>query len=75
MNLRRNLKQTRGRIQGKHIEKRIRLQDLKNYKECFVTGTAAEVTPVNQIGDYKFTPGLICKNLIENYTILTKNQV
>ena len=57
------------------IEKRIRLQDLKNYQECFVTGTAAEVTPVNQIGDYKFTPGLICKNLIENYTILTKNQV
>ena len=57
------------------IEKRIRLQDLKNYQECFVTGTAAEVTPVNQIGDYKFTPGLICKNLIENYTILTKNQI
>ncbi len=57
------------------IEKRIRLQDLKNYQECFVTGTAAEVTPVNQIGDYKFTPGLICKNLIENYTVLTKNQI
>ena len=57
------------------IEKRIRLEDLKNYQECFVTGTAAEVTPVNQIGDYKFTPGLICKNLIENYTILTKNQI
>ena len=57
------------------IEKRIKLQDLKNYQECFVTGTGAEVTPVNQIGDYKFTPGLICKNLIENYTILTKNQV
>ena len=57
------------------IEKRIRLQDLKNYQECFVTGTAAEVTPVNQIGDYKFTPGLICKNLIENYTLLTKNQI
>ena len=57
------------------IEKRIKLQDLKNYQECFVTGTAAEVTPVNQIGDYKFTPGLICKNLIENYTVLTKNQI
>ena len=57
------------------IEKRISLQDLKNYQECFVTGTAAEVTPVNQIGDYKFIPGLICKKLIENYSILTKNQV
>ena len=30
-------------------EKRIVLEDLKNYDECFVTGTAAEVTPVNKI--------------------------
>ena len=57
----------------KVLEKRISLQDLKNYQECFVTGTAAEVTPVNQIGDFKFIPGLICKNLIEKYSELTKN--
>ena len=53
------------------LEKRIKLEDLKNYQECFVTGTAAEVTPVNQIGDYKFTPGIMCKSLIEKYSILT----
>jgi len=53
------------------LEKRIKLEDLNNYQECFVTGTAAEVTPVNQIGDYKFTPGIMCKSLIEKYSILT----
>ncbi len=53
------------------LEKRIKLEDLKQYNECFVTGTAAEVTPVNQIGEYKFNPGLLCKNFIEKYSLLT----
>ena len=53
------------------LEKRIKIEDLNNYKECFVTGTAAEVTPVNQIAEYKFTPDIISKNLIEQYSILT----
>ncbi len=57
------------------LEKRIKLEDLNNYQECFVTGTAAEVTPVNQIGDYKFTPGIMCKSLIEKYSLLTNGQV
>ena len=34
---------TIAREQGiKVLEKRIRIEDLNNYKECFVTGTAAE---------------------------------
>jgi branched-chain amino acid aminotransferase len=57
------------------LEKRIKLEDLHSYQECFVTGTAAEVTPVNQIGDYKFIPGIMCKNLIEKYSLLTNNKV
>ena len=52
-------------------EKRIKLEDLKQYNECFVTGTAAEVTPVNQIGEFSFTPGVICKDLIKKYSLLT----
>jgi len=56
------------------LEKRIKLEDLHSYQECFVTGTAAEVTPVNQIGDYKFIPGIMCKNLIEKYSLLTNNK-
>ena len=63
------------RAQGINVlEKRIKLADLNNYQECFVTGTAAEVTPVNQIGDYKFTPGIMCKSLIEKYSLLTNGQ-
>ena len=52
-------------------EKRIKLEDLKEYNECFVTGTAAEVTPVNQIDEFSFTPGVICKDLIKKYSLLT----
>ena len=57
------------------MEKRIKLEDLNSYQECFVTGTAAEVTPVNQIGDYTFIPGTMCKNLIEKYSLLTNNKI
>ena len=39
--------------------------------EVFVTGTAAEVTPVSQIGNYIFKPSSICKKMIEEYTKIT----
>ena len=38
----------------KIIERKIKLEELKNFDGCFLTGTAAEVTPVSQIGEYKF---------------------
>ena len=56
------------------LEKRIKLEDLNDYQECFVTGTAAEVTPVNQIGEFRFVPGSMCKTLIEEYTLLTNDK-
>ena len=52
-------------------EKRIVLEDLKNYDECFVTGTAAEVTPVNKIQDFLFKPGKFCRLFMEKYSELT----
>ena len=36
-------------------------------EQCFLTGTAAEVTPVSQIGDYHFTPSDISRLLIDGY--------
>ena len=48
-------------------ETRIKIEDLHNYDECFVTGTAAEVTPVNAIEDFEFKPGEICEFLMEKY--------
>ena len=52
-------------------EKRILLEDLKDYEECFVTGTAAEVTPVNTIQDFTFKPGRFCKLFMGKYSELT----
>jgi branched-chain amino acid aminotransferase len=49
------------------IERAIRPEDFAKTQEVFLTGTAAEVTPVRQIGDYTFTPGAVCKALIEDY--------
>jgi branched-chain amino acid aminotransferase len=50
------------------IERRILPDELVNFSECFITGSAAEVTPVSEIADWKFTPGSICKQLMDDYT-------
>ena len=50
------------------IERRIMPDELSGFSECFVTGTAAEVTPVSEIADWRFTPGAICKQLMDDYT-------
>ncbi len=49
------------------IERHMKPEELGQYDECFLTGTAAEVTPVSQIGDLSFTPDIACKTLIEAY--------
>jgi branched-chain amino acid aminotransferase len=41
--------------------------ELGQFEECFITGTAAEVTPVSEIGPYRFTPGEISKTLMTDY--------
>lgn len=48
-------------------ERAIMPEEMENFSECFLTGTAAEVTPVSQIGPYHFTPGEISRNLVEDY--------
>ena len=49
------------------IERHVEPSELKNVKEIFVTGTAAEITPVGRIDNLTFTPGAITKALIEDY--------
>jgi branched-chain amino acid aminotransferase len=49
-------------------ERRIWPNELKTFNECFITGTAAEVTPVSEIGPYLFQPGNMTKVLMEDYT-------
>jgi len=48
-------------------ERHMQPEELSQFDECFLTGTAAEVTPVSEIGDYRFTPGEGCRTLIDAY--------
>ena len=50
------------------IERRIMPDELAGFSECFITGTAAEVTPVSEIAHWKFTPGQISEQLMDDYT-------
>jgi branched-chain amino acid aminotransferase len=50
------------------IERRIMPDELASFSECFITGTAAEVTAVSEIAQWKFTPGPITKQLMDDYT-------
>jgi branched-chain amino acid aminotransferase len=51
----------------KIIERHIQPEELKNAKEIFVTGTAAEVTPVGKIDNLKYEVGEITKVLRGDY--------
>ncbi len=50
------------------IERRILPDELKSFNECFIVGSAAEVTPVAEVGPYKFKPGNISRTLMDAYT-------
>jgi branched-chain amino acid aminotransferase len=49
-------------------ERRILPDELASLEECFLVGTGAEVTPVSEIGPYRFVPGAISRQLMEDYT-------
>jgi len=49
------------------IERAIMPEEMSGFEECFLTGSAAEVTPVSEIGSFNFTPGPICKAMVEDY--------
>ena len=52
------------------IERHIKPEELKQVSEIFLTGTAAEVTPVGKIGEQNFAVGNITKQLMSDYTAL-----
>ncbi len=56
----------------KVVERRIEAGDLESYQQCFLTGTAAEVTPVGQIGDYKFEVGALTQQIASDYEKLVR---
>jgi branched-chain amino acid aminotransferase len=54
------------------VERAIQPEEMAGFDECFLTGTAAEVTPVSEIGPYKFTPGKICQTLLGEFDQATR---
>jgi branched-chain amino acid aminotransferase len=50
------------------VERRIMPDEMESFKECFITGSAAEVTPVSEIGPYGFQPGNMTKVLMDDYS-------
>ncbi|MBX9863207.1 MAG: branched-chain amino acid aminotransferase [Hyphomicrobium sp.] len=53
-------------------ERAIMPDELGGFTECFITGTAAEVTPVSEIGEFRYTPGQISETLLNDYMALVQ---
>ncbi|MHB8529884.1 MAG: branched-chain amino acid aminotransferase [Caulobacteraceae bacterium] len=54
------------------VERHIRPEELADFSECFIVGTAAEVTPVRQVGEYRFTPGNLSLALMDDFANLVR---
>jgi branched-chain amino acid aminotransferase len=57
------------------VVRNIRPEELSDFSECFLTGSAAEVTPVQSIGEYTFTPGALSLDLMEDYGKLVRGEL
>jgi branched-chain amino acid aminotransferase len=58
----------------KVIERKIKPEEMKNFTGCFLTGTAAEITPVSKIDKYNFTVCNVIKDLSESYHALVRKK-
>jgi len=56
------------------VERRIMPDELSGFSECFITGTAAEVTPVSEIAEWRFTPARVTETLFEDYMAAVQPQ-
>ena len=48
-------------------ERHIMAEELEGFEQCWLTGTAAEVTPVGSIGDYNFEVGALTRDIALGY--------
>ncbi len=53
-------------------ERHILPEELDGFEECFLTGSAAEVTPVSEIGPHRFAPATITRMMVEDYAAATR---
>lgn len=64
-----------GMLRAKGItvhERHIMPEELEGFQQCWLTGTAAEVTPVGQIGDYMFEVGALTRDIATEYEALVR---
>jgi branched-chain amino acid aminotransferase len=54
------------------VERAIQPEEMADFSQCFITGTAAEVMPVLEIGPYRFEVGEITKTLMDDYSALVR---
>jgi len=54
------------------VERHISAHELTGFEQCWLTGTAAEVTPVGQIGDYTFEVGALAREISDEYEKLVR---
>ncbi len=54
-------------------ERHIMPEELEGFEQCWLTGTAAEVTPVGQIGDWKFEVGALTREIALDYEKLVRS--
>lgn len=59
-------------MQIKVHERHIMPEELEGFEQCWLTGTAAEVTPVGQIGDYNFVVGDLTQRVASEYERLVR---
>ena len=52
----------------------IKPEELADVRECFLTGTAAEVTPVSKIGEHNYNPGALSRSIMESYAALVRGE-
>lgn len=56
------------------VERAIQPQEMEFFEQAFLTGTAAEVTPLGEIGPYRFEVGEIVKTLMQDYDDLVNRR-
>ena len=57
------------------IERHITPDELSTFSECFITGSAAEVTPVAEMAGHHYTPGNITGALADDYSQLVRGKI
>ena len=53
-------------------QRHIMPDEMESMEQCWLTGTAAEVTPVGEIGPYRFDVGALTRDIAQDYEKLVR---